>query len=532
MTASDVVLAGNRYAAAVSGSPAQVTAGGSVQVTVNWGAAVPLLDSALWATHAGASTPSGATVRPGRVLPLPDGSAIVAGDLPYSGSPVFGIGEPGQTTLSPGLCPQSGGCKIFLARFNPDGTFAWAKRMGAQQDTFGDARLLADGSIALTGAVDLSNGSTARFGAGEPNDTTFTGTASNAAFVARFAVNDGSLIWVRYATIASSTSFATGADIAPATDGGLAVCGSILGTATLGVGEPNQTALSSTGGGAMVAEFDSAGALRSAVAYSAPSGASIGFSGCGRASDGGLIVTGNVYGSVSFGGATLQATVSAPLTARLGADGSVAWARSAAASAVQIQGSAFATGARLDILPDDSTLQIGSLTYATVVFGAGEPNQTSLSNSRAYAWGYVARYGPDGTLAWAKGLQEATATSLSQGLGGVVVGAAGSDFPTATFGAGEPGQTMVTGHTGAAYIAVLDPQTGALSWVRRSADGTAAESIYAKSVQAAVRPDGSALLAGTINAFATGQSQVVAPDSATPITVVFAYNDLFLAALQ
>ena len=61
------------------------------------------------------------------------------------------------------------GSDICVARYNPDGTLAWAKRAGGiYRDTACHIAVLSDGSALATG--DFWDG-TATFGPGEPGET-------------------------------------------------------------------------------------------------------------------------------------------------------------------------------------------------------------------------------------------------------------------------------------------------------------------------------------------------------------------------
>ena len=57
---------------------------------------------------------------------LSDGSSLVTSF--FWDTDTFGPGEPGQTLLT-----SAGGADIFVARYNPDGTLAWAKRAGGSE---------------------------------------------------------------------------------------------------------------------------------------------------------------------------------------------------------------------------------------------------------------------------------------------------------------------------------------------------------------------------------------------------------------
>ena len=95
-----------------------------------------------WAKHAG-----GMSGDIGRgIVTLSDDSFIVTGS--FSGSATFGKGESAETVLV-----SDGGDDIFVAKYNSDGTIAWAKHAGG---TSGDAGLgivtLSDESIIVTGS--------------------------------------------------------------------------------------------------------------------------------------------------------------------------------------------------------------------------------------------------------------------------------------------------------------------------------------------------------------------------------------------
>ena len=140
----------------------------------------------LWAKRSGGGKWSSVAA----VAPYSDGSFVVAGG--FSDTGVFGPGEAGQTTLYEPV-PPSGGIYwggMFLARFNANGTLAWAKRAGGtKQSIMNDAIAFDDGTIIATGYFDTS----AVFGPGEANQTTLTGKQEG--FLAKYA-STGSLLWV------------------------------------------------------------------------------------------------------------------------------------------------------------------------------------------------------------------------------------------------------------------------------------------------------------------------------------------------
>jgi hypothetical protein len=131
-----------------------------------------------WAKRAGGSGDDGGTDWPPWVglSMLPDGSAYVTGGFP--GSATFGPGEAGQTVLT-----SQGGYDVFVARYNPDGTLAWARRYGGASDEYSRGiQVLDDGAILLAGGF---NG-TFTLGAGEPNEIVLTSAGGYDIFMARF----------------------------------------------------------------------------------------------------------------------------------------------------------------------------------------------------------------------------------------------------------------------------------------------------------------------------------------------------------
>jgi hypothetical protein len=93
-------------------------------------------------------------------------------------SATFGPGEPNQTVLT-----SAGESDIFIARYTPDGTLAWAKRAGGISDDDGRGiTALSDDSTVVTGNFQGS----ATFGPGEPNETVLDSAGSYDIFVARF----------------------------------------------------------------------------------------------------------------------------------------------------------------------------------------------------------------------------------------------------------------------------------------------------------------------------------------------------------
>jgi hypothetical protein len=371
---------------------------------------------------------------------LSDGSSVVTGI--FFGSAVFGAGGPSQTTLV-----SAGESDVFVARYNADGTLAWARRAGgAQQDRSVGAATFSDGSSVVTGFFT----GLAVFGPGEPNQTTFNAGnifASN-MFVARYNA-DGTLAWARRESppgVLAAAAFPDGSSV---------VTGSFPGAA-FGPGEPNETRLDSAGGqDVFVARYNADGTLAWATRAGGnhPSGSEAG-RGVAAFADGSSVVTGNFYHNTAvFGpGEPNQTTlVSASnedvFVARYNANGTLAWARRAGASGTQL-------GLAAAAFPDGSSVVTGAFSLSAV-FGPGEPNETTLISANGSDV-FVARYNADGTLAWARRAGSSSFSTSEEGRGAaafpdgsslvlaVVAGAA-------TFGAGEPNQTTFS--TGGTILA-------------------------------------------------------------------------------
>jgi hypothetical protein len=131
----------------------------------------------VWAKHAGGSSYSKGT----GVTGLSDNSCIVTGW--FFGTAIFAIGETSEIHLE-----SSGNEDIFVARYNSDGSLAWAKSAGGlngennfNEHTFG-ITTLSDNSTVVTGVF----AGPAIFGLGETNETQLIATGDTDIFIARF----------------------------------------------------------------------------------------------------------------------------------------------------------------------------------------------------------------------------------------------------------------------------------------------------------------------------------------------------------
>ncbi len=224
------------------------------------------------------------------IAAMPDGGAVITGQFEWDAT--FGAGDAGETTLNAYL-----GKDIYLARFHPDGSLAWARRAGGEGDNTGHAVAVApDGGVLVTGEFRQS----ALFGEGDPAETTLVATSASDVFLAKYAA-DGSLEWVRKAGSATALDEAddVGWDVSAGSDGAIFVTGEFGETAIFGEGEPNQTELTATGlGNLFLARFSADGNL-DWVRRSSGSFSDVG-TGVAATEEGGAVVTGRFHGSTSF----------------------------------------------------------------------------------------------------------------------------------------------------------------------------------------------------------------------------------------
>jgi uncharacterized delta-60 repeat protein len=370
------------------------------------------------------------------ITTLSDDSIVVTGS--FFGSATFGQDEPNQTVLT----FSAGSWDIFIARFNPDGTLAWAKRAeGSSSGTqlWGNGiTTLSDNSTVITGWFNVS----AIFGPGEPNQTTLTTTGFPNIFIACYNP-DGTLAWAKRACGDCGVATA-GHGITMLSDNSTVVTGQFSGSATFGPGEPNQTVLTSAGiENVFIARYNQDGTLAWAKLAE---GASRGFSDeITTLSDNSTVVTGSFSDLVTFGpGEPNQAVLTAVdnfdiFIARYNPDGTLAWAKCAGGTPDNDD------GLGITALSDNSTVVTGGF-YGSATFGSGEPNQAILTAVDNFDI-FIARYNPDGTLAWAKCAGGISYDEYGSGIttlsdNSIVV--TGSFQGSATFGQGEPNQTVLT----------------------------------------------------------------------------------------
>ncbi len=434
------------------------------------------------------------------------GNAIVTGV--FTDSITFGAGEPNETTLSDpdGRVIYD---QVFIAKYAPDGTLHWARSVTGSQNRLGRGVAVDPTGNALVTGTFLGS---ATFGVGEPNETTLTGRY--AMFIAQYAP-DGSLRWARSAGV---TSVVEGLSIAADAAGNALVTGHFNGSTTFGAGEANETTLtvpSFSGPDIFVAKYDPNGSL--IWARSAGGSSSDGGRGVAVDAGGNALVTGYYLGSATFGAGEANETTLAGdgiFIAQYAPDGTLRWARSAANGHVSGNGIAVDTAG--------NALVMGFI-QGSVTFGAGEPNETTLSSESVFFTDvFIAQYAADGALRWARSAGGSSGDSAA----GVAVDAAGNALVTgnfggdATFGAGEPSETTLTGVGDTdVFVAQYAPE-GTLLWARSAASGDFVE-VRAIALDAS----GNASLVGGFEGTATfgaGEENETTLDAAQ-------YLDIFIA---
>ncbi|MFH1676303.1 MAG: hypothetical protein ABIC40_04685 [bacterium] len=386
------------------------------------------------------------------ITALSDDSTVVVGW--YMGKATFGQGEPNKILLMPfGF----GVSNIFIARYNPDGTLAWVTRAGTKDNCSGwKVTALSDDSTVVTGFFSSS----ATFGYGEPNQTILVSEGLHDIFIARYNP-DGTLAWAKSA---GGPGHDYGEDITALSDDSIVLTGEFKDHAVFGKGEPNQTELSSFGiWDIYIARYNPDGTL----AWAKRAGGQYYDYGCGvtALSDDSTVITGCFKGTAYFGvGEPSQISLNSYgstdiFIACYNPDGMLVWAKNA--------GGPDDDGGYAVVALSDNSVAVTGDFETLAIFGKGEPHQTAITSKGSYDM-YVARYNPDGTLAWVKfgggwGVETGCAVSaLSDN--SIVVG--GYYFGPAKFGEGEPNQTVLTSEGDPDIFAARYDPDGMLDWVK------------------------------------------------------------------
>jgi acetyltransferase-like isoleucine patch superfamily enzyme len=424
------------------------------------------------------------------------GNVFLAGS--FRGSALtLGAGEAHETQLT----GQPDGGTRFLAKYDRTGQLLWAQTLAdALAIDVASAAVDSAGNAYLTGTV---RGSTA-LGIGA-HAATLTADADGDALIAKYDAS-GTLLWARSA---GGPGWDFGSGIAVDARGILHVGGRFAQSATFGAGEPHETPLTarSPDRNGFLAAYDERGALLRAQYVSGS------VAGVTLDAEGNQYLVGSFDESAQFGATRLTSAGGTDVfVAKYDCDGAALWARSSGGGgqdyghslAADRHGNVFVSGQffywavfgaaspnEIELrgeTPFNSpffakydgagTLQwvhtlgeagdkvsagvvktdaAGSAYLAgdfigEVVFGEGEPNETSLTTPGDYPGPrdvYLAKYSSSGSLAWAR---QARGPEKTDSAYGVAVDPAGGVYLTGyidgsvTFGAGEPHETLLTGY--------------------------------------------------------------------------------------
>ncbi|MCC6624595.1 MAG: fibronectin type III domain-containing protein [Deltaproteobacteria bacterium] len=355
------------------------------------------------------------------VVALPDGGFVAGGSFSAS----LALGDDGQA-----LVPV-GGSDAWLARFDQDGALVWARGAGGTGSDVTESIVVDGDGLVVVGtyAAALTFGS----GAGA---ITLPSAATNNVFLARWSF-EGELVWARRGASGEGSIFSP--RVAKTGDG-LALTGTFRGVFRAG-DDPAAATHTAALQDIFVARYAADGGL-AWVRYIGGAGQSVG-GGVAVLADGTIVATGGGATGATFGGDGTGTSAKGIYVAAYGPDGDILWSRVAGPG-----GATSAYGRDIVALADGGFAISGSYTVDT--FGAGEANETPLSNP-GLTWGpFIARYSGDGTLAWVRGAPTGAASEANAIVvrrdGGLAIGGM---FITSTagitWGAGEPTATTITG---------------------------------------------------------------------------------------
>ncbi|MBN2191805.1 MAG: hypothetical protein JW751_03225 [Polyangiaceae bacterium] len=362
---------------------------------------------------------------------LSDGSVVVAGGVGTE-SAVLGAGEPNEVTLHQGA--------MYLARYAADGEMRWVVSSGDGRGSVDAVEAGPGGFLYVTGTVQGE----AVFGQGEAIRVAAQDFGDPATYVARYTTG-GELSWIRFVG-GGQSDWASALSVGG--DGTLWATGRSTGALTFSAGQPDESVSDYTS--------DQYGVYSYAVQYSA-SGELLGHLGipdsgsnsAAATSDGGALVAGR------FGEETQQTTLPngsgqpTTLTTHASFDGFLA-RYDANRSLLWVEAISGDAGPREIIqvaVATDDTIFVTGYFSLTVVFGAGDTNETRLSASEADGSEiFVAKYRADGALEWVEqiggaGNQQANGITV---LDSVWFLTASSDQGgPLVLGAGEPNETSL-----------------------------------------------------------------------------------------
>jgi hypothetical protein len=374
-----------------------------------------------------------------------------------------------------------------------DGDFQllWAVRAGgADNEDVGGLAVDGDGEIWLAGKLWGDS----VFGPGDAEETTVPVAGHDDGFVARYSPG-GALRWAR-GIGAPDRAACAGVDTLP--DGSALVAGTFGDTVTFGPGDEGETTLSSAGGkDIFFGRWLSDGAL--SWARSEGGDLSDNVAGISAISQDVFFMSGYLLGTLEFGGAEghqieLYAGEEEEMfLARYVYDGVLAWA------GLTSDTEGYCTRSQAIRTRLSSPVFLAGLYSGNAVFGAGEPNETTLPAGDDME-PFAAAYHATGELMWARAFVTEGNGNLGCGSRDIAITPSGDVVVTgnidgpAVFGAGEENETAIDPiSTYATFVARLT-EDGDLVWA--FAEGGPPDSYGADGTAVVALPDGRLLLAG------------------------------------
>ena len=293
---------------------------------------------------------------------FPDGSSLITGHFDHEA--IFGEGEKNQTVLG-----GNSGYHLFIAKFNPDGTMAWARGSSGDGDC-GSYTIdtLSDGSAYIAGFT--SDGII--LGEGEFGEKELVSKGDYDLLIAKYS-SDGKLAW---ASSAGSSKYDQAYSLSAGNDGSFFLTGYFEETMVLGIDEPYETTLNNEGEEDLfIAKYDSNGSLvwaKSAGGLDEDYGRSVVSS-----SDGSVVMAGSFRGSITFEkGNEDEITLTAQgeaherniVLAKYNGDGTLLWARTAVYNAIIMNMA----------INDDGTAFLTGKFMGVAIFGPGDFNSVWL----------------------------------------------------------------------------------------------------------------------------------------------------------
>ena len=352
---------------------------------------------------------------------------------------------------------SDGGLDLFVAKFGPDGSTTWARRLGGASKSVVQGTALA---VDAAGAVYLTGNFTgpADF---DPGPGTYPlGEAGRSDIFAAKLHADGSLAWALDVDSAADGA-SSGSDIAVGPSGEVYLAGSYQGSASFG----RQTLLANGQSEGFLARLDTSGRPTWAISTRGSGNTTVDFHALAVDGSGGIAVAGSFAGPVDFdpgpGTTTLpdQGGRDA-FVARFDVAGNLLWGRGlggsdldqAEAVAIDGSGNLYATG----------------IFSGTVDFDPG-PGVAELVGGGIFST-FVVRFDPSGAYGWSRAIVSPNGLAWGTGLaidpnGAVAIG--GYFNQTVDFDPG-PGTYLLTG-AGAffdVFVARLDASGGFLEAIR------------------------------------------------------------------